>query len=569
MTDGLFFFSFLAGVLTILAPCVLPVLPVIIGGSISEGRSWLRAVIITVSLAASLIFFTLILKLSSALLSIPPEVWKYISADIIIFFGVITLFPTLWDHLTVWLGFQRASDSLLSRTAKKRGWVGAVMIGLALGPVFSSCSPTYALILATVLPVDFSLGLIYLTLYATGLALMLLIISLLGQRLTSKLRWAVAPNSWFKRFLGVLFILVGLSILTGWDKRLEAWLVANNIINVSQLELSFLLPQSNSDSTQMNIREPYQAPELVGLSGWINSEPITLADLRGKVVVVDFWTYSCINCIRTIPFLNEWDERYRKDGLVIIGVHSPEFAFEKVRANVEEAVTDFAIKYPVALDNDFNTWRAYDNRFWPAKYFIDKQGRVRHTHFGEGQYMESEAIIRALLAEDGGVITDQPIQIEIEKNEAPVRRGQTPELYLGLYRASNHKLQPIPQLSTRTNYDLQSVGLHQWSLGGSWRIEDEESISEHSGAVLRLKFAAKDVYLVMGSGKEVQVSARLNGRELTSTNGGGADVGEDGKIRVEGSRLYHIVSLPEFIEGSELEIIFPAGVTINAFTFGS
>ncbi len=223
------------------------------------------------------------------------------------------------------------------------------------------------------------------------------------------------PKGWFQRGIAILFIIVGIFVATGLDKKVQTYLVEKDFLNIKLLEEK-LVPDSNSSSKtnsnsstskeKFNVTA-YDAPELKNIAAWINSDSQTVAGLKGKVVLIDFWTYSCINCQRTQPYLNAWYDKYKDDGFVILGVHAPEFAFEKVTENVEKAVVDASIKYPVALDNSFATWQAYENRFWPAKYLIDKDGQVRYTHFGEGDYAETEETIQALLKESGQTVSDK------------------------------------------------------------------------------------------------------------------------------------------------------------------
>lgn len=400
--------SFLAGVLTVFAPCVLILLPVIVGSSmISDADQKLdrkKPYIISISLGISVLLFTLILKASTVLIGIDPQVWKSVSGFIVIILGISLLFPLLWARISAGIGLENNSNELLSRASKKSGVLGYILTGAALGPVFSACSPIYALILATILPVNIALGLVYMALYAAGLSLTLLIIALTGRRLTKKLNWAVTPNGWFRRILAILLILVGISVATGFDKKIQTWALENIPFNSVFIEEK-LIPKIDvlEESTvtdepeQLNISKPYLAPEIRGIKSWINSTPLTLSDLKGKVVLIDFWTYSCVNCIRTQPYLNKWFESYRNEGLEIIGVHAPEFTFEELEENVQREVKKAKILYPVALDNDFATWIAYDNQYWPAMYLIDRDGKVRYTHFGEVNYEVTESAIQRLL----------------------------------------------------------------------------------------------------------------------------------------------------------------------------
>lgn len=332
-------------------------------------------------------------------------------------------------------------------------------------------------------------------------------------RFVRNLRSYSDENGKFKKTLGLVLVLVGTAILTGIDKKVEYW--AAGIYDFSKIEQNVLdrvspdssnLPRigdspiktgTSSDdrmesAPKLSIRNPFPAPE-IDLKEWINSDPLTMAKLKGKVVVIDFWTYSCINCQRTLPYLIDWDKKYRKDGLVIIGVQAPEFAFEKVRSNVEAAVKEAGIEYPVVLDNDLELWNAYRNRYWPAKYFIDRQGNVRHTHFGEGKYAESERVIRSLLTENGGNVTVP--MAEVAEVSAPIWSSlrQTPETYLGLDRRDLY-VTSSPEKPAELTDD-------RWTLSGEWS-EGPENVTAGNGASLRLNFSAKDVYLVLsGSGQ--------------------------------------------------------------------
>lgn len=393
-----------AGLLTVAAPCVLPLLPVILGGSVNAraGERW-RPFVIAGSLVASLVLFTLLLKASTVAIGIDPRVWTSISGGLLLFLGLTMLFPGAWSRVTAALRIDSGSHALLAGAhGRSNRMASAVLTGAALGPVFSSCSPMYAWVIATVLPASPALGMVYLGLYCVGVAIALLAIALLGRRLLARVGWAADPRGWFARTVAVVFILVGLSVLSGFDKAVQTKLVEADPIGIVRIE-QLLLPGEAAGAAAVSTAPAVdptvpRAAEFTGLTDWINSEPLTMADLRGKVVLVDFWTYSCVNCKNTQSHLNAWHDSFAADGLVIVGVHAPEFAFEKKPANVQQAVTEAGIAYPVALDNDFATWRAYDNRAWPTRYLIDQNGGVRFVHIGEGAYDETEAKIRELLA---------------------------------------------------------------------------------------------------------------------------------------------------------------------------
>ena len=313
---------------------------------------------------------------------------------------------------------------------------------------------------------------------------------------------------------------------------------------------------------------PYRAPELAANRQWFNGPPLTLAGLKGKVVLVDFWTYSCIDCIRTFPYLEAWYEAYRDNGFVIIGVHSPEFAFEKIAANVERAVKDSKLTYPVVQDNDMAIWTSFANHYWPAHYLIDKDGRVRREHFGEGEYNQTEKAIRALLSETGnGTLKDMTVKGQVH---VPVDVGQTPETYLGYERGANFSNVFQFAADKAADYTLMDkIDQDAWALGGKWRIGPMDSRSEADDAVLRIKFSAKEVYLVMDGPKGTAASLKIDGKAITKNRGGGADMAEAGRVPIDGARLYRLIDLPVYTKGAILDITVPKGVTVNAFTFGS
>lgn len=564
--------AFVAGVLTVLAPCVLPLLPVIIGGSLG-GTDRKRPYIIVVSLMISLLVFTLALKATTALLNIPPAVWTTLSGGIVLALGVVTVWPKLYEWISAKTGFLNTSQQALGTAGQRGGWLGPVLIGAALGPVFASCSPTYAIIIATILPASFIQGVGYLLVYLLGLGLFMLAIALLGRRLTRHLSWAANPNGWFKRGLGVLFILIGLAVITGIDKRVETWLTDHQIFDATKLEQQLLPGAQSSESNAENtangvafsIAHPAPAPEFAGLTNWLNSDPTTLASLKGKVVLVDFWTYSCINCINTLPHVEGWYEKYKDAGLVVIGVHAPEFAFERVPANVAKAVKDDHLTYPVAQDNDMATWRAYSNQYWPASYFIDRQGRLRHFHFGEGEYDKSEAVIRALLAEDG-----TPVGGSVDRlSSSQPSSNHSPETYLGFDRAERNQNAGGLVPNQAVFYALpESLVRNGWALGGTWTVGAQDTIAG-SGATLRYRFSGKEVFLVMGSSTPARVRVLVNGRSVRDGGQAGIDVAADGSATIEEPRLYRLVNSSTQLDGATIELQFDTGVSVNAFTFGS
>jgi cytochrome c biogenesis protein CcdA/thiol-disulfide isomerase/thioredoxin len=563
--------SYIAGLLTALAPCVLPLLPIILGGSLDlKDKENKRPYIITASLVASLILFTILLKASTVFIGIDPKVWSIGSGILVIILGTFMLFPGIWVQVIGRLGIEHRSQGLLGKAySNKNKTLSAVLTGAALGPVFSSCSPTYAWVIATVLPSNTISGVFYLAIYCSGVATSLLAIALLGRKFLANIKWASNPKGWFQRGIAVLFIIVGIFVVTGLDKKVQTFLVDKDVLNLIKLEQK-LVPKSSS-STKVNsstsVKEkfnvaPYDAPELKDIEAWVNTNPQTIAGLKGKVVLIDFWTYTCINCQRTQPYLNAWYDKYKAAGLEIVGVHAPEFAFEKVLSNVSKAVGDENIKYPVALDNNFATWQAYDNQYWPAKYLIDKDGQVRYTHFGEGEYKETEVVIQKLLKETGQSITSS---VEADKTTGISVNGQTPETYIGSKRAE--RFANASQFVANQPVDFKLVNdlkEHEWSLGGKWQIGGETSQSLEDNTKLSFNFSAREVYIVMSGPPGANVGVKVDGLDQP----GGNDVSAQGQVTVDGARLYKIVKADKFIKNKKLTLTFPTGVTINAFTFG-
>jgi cytochrome c biogenesis protein CcdA/thiol-disulfide isomerase/thioredoxin len=558
--------SFIAGMLTVLAPCVLILLPVIIGGSVTgEHKDKKRPVIITLSLAISLIGFTLLLKATSLLINVPPSVITAISGGIIVILGIVTLFPDLYTKIIIKLGIEPRAQALLgSGLQNKSQYIGPIIIGAALGPVFSSCSPVYAYILATVLPVNFGQALVYITAYTIGLSLILLLIGYYGRDFIVKIRFASNPYGIFQRTIAVVFIIVGLMIITGYDKKFQAYVADHTGLSLDGFTSLFLPEAKNKidDSKLFNVTA-YKAPQVAPNSPWINSKPLKPADLKGKVVLVDFWTYSCINCIRNNPYIEKWYETYKDQGFMVIGVHAPEFAFEKVSANVEKAVKDQKLTYPIVLDNDFLTWNNFANRSWPASYLIDADGKVRRIHEGEGKYKESEDAIRQLLVEKGAKLSANVVGNDVSP---PITASQTPETYLGSKRASNYAGSPaIGSTSDQPFTHPDTLDLHHWSLGGSWKV-DGEKITSTGSSTLQFHVAAKNVYVVGGSTMPQKIKVLLNGKPVA------ANAGEDVKnstLIVGESKLYRIISYPVLTQTDTLELQVPNGIKLNAFTFGS
>jgi cytochrome c biogenesis protein CcdA/thiol-disulfide isomerase/thioredoxin len=561
--------SFIAGILTILAPCVLPLLPVIIGGSIgSKKKDRARPYVIALSLAGSIIFFTLLLKVSTLLINLSPNVLTDISGGLLIALGLVSMAPELWENLIVDLNWQALSQRFLGKSEKYNSrFIGPILIGVALGPVFASCSPTYAFILASVLPHSFLSGLIYLITYSIGLVLALLVISIAGKKYISRYTWAIDTHSLFRRAIGVIFILIGIAIITGQEVKVETWVGNHLPFDETKIERVLLAKQDKnslfhsisnlSSGSVLNVKST-PAPQFQGLTNWINSQPLTLSQLKGKVVLVDFWTYSCINCIRSIPYVEKWYQTYESQGLVVVGVNTPEFAFEHNPANVAKAVKADGITYPVALDNNYETWNAFNNDSWPADYLIDKTGNVRYVSLGEGDYSTTEKAIQLLLGVKRPLVTPT--------SNVPIAQNQTPETYFGTNREQAYEGPSSLSNGTFNFTPDTSLDPNAWTLSGNWQINPEYITSGDSNAQLTINVTAKNVYMVAGSTNNQSESVGVG---LPSDVAGqyGSDV-SNGEVNISGSRLYHIVSLKQF-GSTTVTLTVPKGVSLYTFTFGS
>jgi cytochrome c biogenesis protein CcdA/thiol-disulfide isomerase/thioredoxin len=556
---SLILLSFIAGVLTVLVPCVLPLLPIIIGSAVgSKDRS--KPFLVTAGLVISITIFTILLKASTLLITIDPSFWKYLSGILVLIFGVFYIFPKIWDNLSISLNLGGNSDRVLDSASKQDNWFGSMLVGGALGPVFASCSPTYALIIATILPSDFAIGIFYIFIYALGLASVMLPIAFLGRGLIQKLKIVANPNGWFKKILGVIFILVGLLIITGFDKVIETKILNSGFYDVTKFEQTILennMPKQ-SNSIQTNKLLPLkQAPSFKGLTSWINSDKLELEDLKGKVVLVDFWTYSCINCQRTLPYITKWYDTYKDQGFVVVGVHAPEFAFEQKPENVQKAVKDFGINYPVALDNEFKTWQNYENRFWPAHYLINKQGQVEYTHFGEGKYEETEKQIRELLA-----VSNNPVKMVSNNIENKTSQSNTGPNCVKIILTSQECAQQSPEsyLGSFRRGATQNL----WTTTGQWLSKEDEIVAQEDGATLEFRFNGFEVFLVGQADQALELKITVDGK-LESL---GQDVSSQGIVKLKQAGLYKLVKSENFKLNSILKIEAKKGAILNVFTFG-
>ncbi|MEN9524084.1 MAG: hypothetical protein RL536_153 [Candidatus Parcubacteria bacterium] len=603
-----FIISFLAGVLTILAPCILPLLPVILAGSVTETKNRRRPFIIIGSLSVSVFIFTLLLKGTTALITVSPTFWSYVSAIILLAFGLTLLFPETWAKIVLKIPGHNKPDKWISKGyGEKQSFWTDVIIGAALGPVFTTCSPTFFVILATVLPQSLSVGLIDLAAYIIGLALSLLLVAWIGQKLVDKLEWATNPYGWFKKVLGILFIVIAVSIAVGFDKKVEADILRSGFFDVTRVEQTikqyfegFGRENSTTNTSDNSVigtstnsmatskpksqtlkpvlsradipRNPYT--EIVNIAGYINSNPFKLADLVGKkVILIDFIDYTCINCQRTFPYLNDWYSKYKDQGFEIVAIHTPEFSFEKDIENVRNGINKFGLKFPIVLDNDYSTWNAYRNQYWPHKYLIDIHGNVVYDHIGEGAYEETEQKIvdelnvRKMFLNEEGVVdmggsTVKPLAIQTQSSET----------YFGAFRNQNFgngQAFTTGEGNFTIPNNLQS---NAYYLGGDWKIDKEYAENQSAMAKLSYIFTASNMYVVAQTSSDlpassiVEAEVLIDGKRISAEQSGTDVVG--GTLKIKDSRLYHLFK-SNSAEKHRIDIIFSKPkVRVFTFTFG-
>jgi len=576
----LLFFAFLAGIVTVLSPCVLPVLPALL--SAGAGKGHLRPIGIISGLVSSFIFFTLALTAIVKLTGISPDFLRYIAIALIAGFGLLMIFPSLGDKFaksTVGVANLGQIVQEKSRLFGSGFWSGFIL-GIALGLVWTPCAgPILAAITTLVATSAVTWAAFLITLsYSLGAAIPMFLIIYGGQKLISSSKGLSHYAEWIRKGFGILMIMAACAIAFHYDVKFQQIALQYiPLINIednptvrNELEKlrrensqnpnkAFTLPSEESLlEAKTSLPKIVQAPEIEGITGWVNTLPLTLQELRGKVVLIDFWTYSCINCIRTFPYLKEWYAKYKDKGLVIVGVHTPEFEFEKKTENVQDAVKRFGLLYPVAIDSNFKTWQNFNNSYWPAHYLIDQEGIIRSFHFGEGAYMKTENDIRQLLG-----------LAPLEENEKPVlARPLTPETYLGFSRAGSYVPGTVIQPNVETYYSYkQKIIDNEVGLRGDWIISAEKITATDEFSYLDLNFLATQVYLVMDASKAEFVTVYIDDLPLEKKYYT-ADMNDKGQILVKDPRKYDVVNLKHDYGRHKLTLKVPKGISLYAFTFG-
>ena len=574
----IYLLAFVGGVLTILSPCILPVLPFVFARADQPFRRSGLPLLVGMALTFSAVAIAAafgghwVVRLNQG--------GRYVAMLVFLVLGVSLLFPSIAEALTRPL--VRAGSRLQGGPSVESGIGKSFVLGISTGLLWAPCAgPILGLILTgAAIQGPGARSSFLLLSFALGAATSLGVALFAGNKVFSALKRSLSFEVWIRRGLGVAVIMGVVAIALGWDTNL---LTKFSFVNTAKAEehlIGALRPAkpaavlAASDSEHPALDDEGPLPDLSGAVTWLNSPPLSSKSLKGKVVLVDFWTYSCINCLRALPYVEGWAAKYKDAGLVVIGVHTPEFAFEKERANVEKAVRDLKVNYPVAIDSDYRIWQAFNNEYWPAHYFIDGKGRIRYHHFGEGEYADSERVIQELLKENGAQLSSSaPISVagagaEAAPDGANVR---SPETYIGYHRAEHFaSTEPIARDSRRAYTPQPRLSLNQWALGGSWNASAESAVLQASPGKIVFRFHARDLHLVLGTtkeGKPVRFTVKLDGTPPGEDHG--ADADSSGTGTVQGHRLYQLIRQKGPVEDRTFEIEFlDPGVQAFAFTFG-
>lgn len=576
----LLFFAFLAGVVTILAPCIWPLLPIVLSASSGQGKK--RPLGITLGVMTSFTIFTLSISYLEKILHINANVFRLVAVIIIVALGIAMMIPSLGTH------FENLVNQGLSPFQNKlqqsgSGFGAGYATGFSVGLVWAPCAgPILATIATLAATQAVNAKVILLTLaYVTGLGIPLFFFSLFGAWSFGRMRRLNKYTGRIQQVFGAIMIVAALLIYTNYDKVIQVRILnlfpaygkifesIENNERVSQ-ELNVLRGDEGSPQAARPASSTGELPDLgpaaefTGIAQWLNTDtPLTMQQLRGKVVLIDFWTYSCINCVRTLPHVTGWYEQYKDQNFIVVGIHTPEFAFEKDVKNVQNALGQFKIHYPVALDNSYGTWKAYNNHYWPAKYLVDARGHLRLTHFGEGHYEEMGMAIRQLITESGQTVNSN---VNALPDQTP-KTKRTPETYLGSARLERFASTEDITGGVQTFTYPSNIPIDQFAYAGPWTVT-KQAAQAKQGASLELHFQADQVYLVMGPqapGSRVQVF--LDGKPLDSLLAG-VDV-KDGGLTLDTERLYHLIDLKGRPGEHLLRLEFlNDDISVYAFTFG-
>jgi cytochrome c biogenesis protein CcdA/thiol-disulfide isomerase/thioredoxin len=575
----IYLLAFVGGLLTILSPCILPVLPFVFARADQpfrrSGLPLLAGMALTFSAVAIAAAFGghWVVRLNQG--------GRYVAMLVFLVLGVSLVFPSIAEALSRPL--VSAGSKLQGAPSVESGIGKSFVLGISTGLLWAPCAgPILGLILTgAAIQGPGARSSFLLLSFALGAATSLGVAVLAGNKVFSALKRSLSFEVWIRRALGVAVIMGVVAIGMGWDTNLltkfsfvNTAKAEEHLIDGLRLEKPASVLAAGAADTQPALDDEGPLPDLSGAVAWLNSPALTSKALKGKVVLVDFWTYSCINCLRALPYVEGWAAKYKDAGLVVIGVHTPEFAFEKERTNVEKAVRDLKVIYPVAIDSEYRIWKAFNNEYWPAHYFIDGKGRIRYHHFGEGDYDESEHVIRELLRQNGAQLAaSEAITVSGAGAEAApdTVNQRSPETYVGYHRAEHFaSTEAIAHDSKRAYTPQPRLSLNQWALGGSWKVGEESAVLQTAPGKIAFRFHARDLHLVLGTtkdGRPVRFTVKLDGTAPGDDHG--ADVDNHGSGTVKDHRLYQLIRQKGPVEDRTFEIEFlDPGVQAFAFTFG-
>jgi cytochrome c biogenesis protein CcdA/thiol-disulfide isomerase/thioredoxin len=577
----LYFLAFVGGVLTIVSPCILPVLPLVFSRADQPFRR--SGLPLLVGMAGTFAVVAGIATYAGAWVVRANQIGRILAIIVFALLGLALLFPSLAEYLTRPL--VRLGGRVQGQDGTEPPGIGrSLVLGMSTGLLWAPCAgPILGLILTGAALEGPSVHTTFLLLsFSAGAATSLAVALLAGHKVFAMMKKSLHAEEWIRRGLGVAVLVGVVAIALGWDTGILRRLSLSSTSGIEQELLDRFRPVAYAKASESTAETPAAVtlgnegpfPSLDGAVKWLNSPPLTRKELKGKVVLIDFWTYSCINCLRSIPYVEAWAEKYKNEGLVVIGVHTPEFAFEKDPANVAKSLTDLKITYPVAIDSNYAIWKAFNNQYWPAHYFIDANGSIRYHHFGEGKYAESEEVIQQLLREkNSGLKSDGFVQVNgAGAQAAPDSKDvASPETYIGYSRQQNYvSPEKIRQDGTQAYTAPSRLTVNQWGLVGNWNVSGEHAVLTAAPGKVIFRFHARDLHLVLGpgkNGKPVRFRVRIDGTAPGEDHGGDTD--EQGAGVVKEYRLYQLIRQKGKVEDRTFEIEFlDPGVQAFAFTFG-
>ncbi len=581
----LYFLAFIGGVLTIASPCILPVLPFVFSRSDQPFRR--SGLPLLAGMAATFAAVAGVATYAGAWVVRANQIGRWIAVVVFAVLGLALLLPNLAEYLS--RPFVRLGGHVQGQNSQQAPSVGrSVLLGVSTGLLWAPCAgPILGLILAGAALQGPSAHTTFLLLaFAAGAATSLALALLAGNKVFAAMKRSLGAEEWVRRGLGAAVLVGVVAISFGWDTGVLRRLSLSSTSGIEQKLVDRFHPVAyakmdggdagnvEAAAPAIDLKREGPMPSLDGAVKWLNSAPLSTKQLKGKVVVIDFWTYSCINCLRAIPYVEAGYEKYMDDGLVVIGVHTPEFAFEKDAANVQKSLGDLKITYPVAVDSNYAIWNAFHNQYWPAHYFIDAEGQIRYHHFGEGEYDQSEQVIQQLLKEKGASLKNAGL-VQVDGTGAQAapdsRDVASPETYIGYERAQHYASPESIKQDKAQNYSAPvRPTVNQWGLVGSWNVSGEHATLNAAPGKVIFRFHARDLHLVLGpgkNGKPIRFKVKIDGTAPGADHG--VDTDESGAGEVKEYRLYQLIRQKGAVEDRTFEIEFlDPGVQAFAFTFG-